>query len=37
MINLKQQYIKLYKLGKFNRGLSFTKQVPLIKKYRQII
>lgn len=32
MINFKQQYIKLSKLGFFIRGLSITKQVPLILK-----
>lgn len=32
MINSKQQYIKIFKLGKSTRGLSFNKQVPLIKK-----
>lgn len=32
MINFKQQYIKLFKLGPFIRGLSITKQVPLILK-----
>lgn len=32
MINLKQQYIRLFKLGLLIRGLSITKQVPLILK-----
>ena len=32
MINLKQQYIKISKLGLLNRGLSITKQVPLTQK-----
>lgn len=32
MINFKQQYIKLSKLGLSTRGLSITKQVPLILK-----
>jgi hypothetical protein len=29
MIKLKQQYIKLLKIGQSDRGLSINKQVPL--------